>query len=622
MSNLKKIISLSASILAIAGIAYAEAPPEVIVTITRDTLPVAKIGQAVDVLSDRDIKDYQSLLVADLLTHTTDLSLARNGGPGQTTTASLRGAGSDQTLFILDGIRLNDPSQVGGGTDLGLLATDDIARIEILRGPLSTLWGSGAMGGLISMTTRTPNRPLGGDLRIEGFDQYGSARLGIGGRADRLNWRLFTDVIADRGVSAFAGGAEKDGFDQTQTGGRVSYDVTDAVTLKALASTTHSRSGFDGYNSVFPYNFMDTGDFDKTDTGLGSVAVTHRFGAGEQTLSLSGSQAKRNNFNPDGSPNFVARGQIQSADYHISYHTGATRLLGGLSYERDSMRVAYPSSYDPNPVPLRVSSTLSSVYGQVSHDVGAVTVALSARHDNASSLGGLDIAQLSLTGPIGGNLRWRVSGGQGVKVPSLYQLYSDYGSAGLKAEKGTSLDGGLDITTPGGLVRVGVFSRRVHDQIDFAYSGCLPSQLYGCYGNVARTETTGIELTIRQPITPELSLSGNYTLLHARNESAGSQGQRLPRRPDQMSSADLTWTPVEKLRLGLGVRHVGASMDTAYTPDLKAYDLVDLRAEYTVSDAYSLFGRVENAGDTRYQTAGGYGQPGRRVWIGLQAKLF
>lgn len=620
MRHRKTALILSTALLALPGFAHAdEDPTEVIVSITRETLPVSKVGQSVDVLTDTDIKAYQSLFVADLLTRTTDLSLARNGGPGSATTASIRGAGADHTLYMLDGVRLNDPSQVGGGTNLGLVSTDDASRIEVLRGPLSTLWGSGAMGGVVSLTSRTPTRPLEGDLRVEGFDEYGSARAGIGGKRGGLTWHMSGSTYNDRGVSAFAGGTEKDGFTQTTLNGKLRYDFNEALSLQAFSTTSHSRTDFDGYNPQPPYDFTDTGDFGKNDTTLSVIALTHRLTKGEQVLSVSVTDNDSNNYNPDHTPNFIANGHIEAADYHISYRLSeATRLLGGLSYERDTMRVAYPASWDPNPVPLRAASTLASVYGQVTHDFGPLDVALSARHDDASSFGANDIAQVTVNARLSDHLRLHASAGQGVKVPSLYQLYSDYGTASLIEEKSITLDGGVDYGFDGGLFSVSLFTRSVRDQIDFVYEGCRSDQPYGCYGNIGRTETRGVELELSKDLTDTLRLRGNYSFLHARDGNGGL----LPRRPDQMGSIDLTWNTTEKLNLGLGLRHVGEGLDTAFTGMLKAYDLADLRADYALNDALSLYGRIENAGDTRYQTAGGYGQTGRRVWLGIHARLF
>ena len=598
-------------------------PTQVVVTVTREALPVDRIGQSIDVLTAADIKTYQSLFISNLLEHTTDLSVVRNGGPGEAAAASLRGAGADHTLYLIDGIALNDPSQVGGGIDLGNLTTNDAARIEVLRGPLSTLWGSGAIGGVVSITTRQAARPLEGDLTLEGFDRYGSAQLGLGGKTGGLNWRLFASGTNDQGVSAYDQGTEKDGFTQSHLGANLGYAVNDATTVRFVSMKTHDWNAFDGYPAP-NYTFADTGDFGTTDTWLNALGLTNRFANGEQTLSLSATETKRDDYNPDHTPNFIARGEIQAADYHLLYNLDpADRVLGGVRYERDEMRESSPASWDPNPVPLSKSSTLSSVYGQYSHDFGLASLALSARHDQASSFGGEDIAQASLVVPAGEHLRFHTSAGQGVKVPGLYQLYSDYGNGALHPEKALSVDGGVDVTYGRTLISATAFTRTVHDLIGFGDDGCTASQLYGCYGNIDRSKASGLELEGRGDLGDTLHVRGNYSLIKTRNESTGLQGNRLARTPDDMGSLDLAWDALPKLQLGGGVRYVGKRFDDAYNITvLKAYALVDLRAEYTLNDRIGLFGRIENAGDRKYETASGYGQLRRRVWLGIHTRLF
>ncbi len=633
MLNRHQALLLTASLLALSTPAVvhaedAQTTEETIVTVTRQPVALSKVGQAVAVLTDADIKSYQSLLIADLLARTPDLSLARNGGPGSATTASLRGAGGDHTLYLLDGVRLNDPSQVGGGTNLGLLGTDDASRIEVLRGPLSTLWGSGALGGVVSITTHQATQAIEGNLSLEGLDRYGAARLGVGGQWGKLSWHGFASTVNDQGVSSFDGGTEKDGFTQTTLNGKLAYAVTDTLTAALFSSQSHSRNAYDGYPAP-DYTFADTGDFGKTDTNLTVASLTHSFAKGQQVFSISETETKRNDFNPDHTPNFVSKGHIESADYHISYSlSDTTRLLGGVSYERDTMRYAYPSSWDPTPTPQKAASTLASVYGQISQDFGPLVVTGSARHDDASSFGGLDIAQLSASLPVGDHWRFHASTGTGVKVPSLYQLYSDYGNSALKPEKSQSLDGGVDYASASGQFGATLFTRQVRDQIDFAScygvtSAICTSHPYGYYDNIARTKASGLELEASQTLSEQWAVKGNYTFLTTRNESTTLKGKRLARTPDQMGNIDLSYAANAKLDLSVSVRYVGESFDNASnTLRLKDYTLADLRAAYVLTPRVELYGRIENLTDAHYETAYGYGQVGRRVWLGVHTRLF
>ncbi len=601
-------LSAAAAALILPAFAHAE---DVIVTVTREPLPVSRIGQAVDVLTETDIKNYQSLTVSDLLARTTDLSLVNNGGPGASGAASLRGAGADHTLYMVDGIALNDPSQVGGGVDLGVLSVGDASRIEVLRGPLSTLWGSGALGGVVSITTRQARSPLEGDIAIEGFDDYGSARLGLGGKSGGLNWRLFASGYNDKGVSAYDQGTERDGFAQTQLSGKIAYAFDDHTTLTALAAKTHNRTDTDGFPPPL-YVFADDGEFSKNDTTLGALGLANTFGHGTQNLSVALTETNRDLLDDTGASTFAGRGRLLAADYHLLYRvSNVTRVLLGAKWERADMRTA--STFSPLSAH---NATTASLYGQVAQSLGAADFAVSARHDDASSFGGLDIVQASVSAPLPGGWRLHASAGQGVKVPSLYQLYGDFGTATLKPEKGLNIDGGADFAYGSGKISLNLFTRTVRDLIDFDISTFT-------YANIARAKASGVELEWRQQVGEALTLTGNYSNLSTRNLSAGMSGKRLARKPETMANFDAEYAASQKIHLGAGIRLSGESFDDgANIVPLKAYAIGDIRVRYAVTEHMEVYARLDNITDSRYETAKGYGQTGRRLWLGLRSDLF
>ncbi len=141
---------------------------EIVVVANRAPEPLSKVGNSVTVLDAAAIKASQEPVVADLLAQTPGLTFARTGGVGQPTSVFIRGAESDQTVVVIDGVQLNDPSTTGGGFDFENLLTGDISRIEILRGAQSTLYGSQAIGGVINIVTAEPAGPFGGGVTAEG----------------------------------------------------------------------------------------------------------------------------------------------------------------------------------------------------------------------------------------------------------------------------------------------------------------------------------------------------------------------------------------------------------------------------------------------------------------------
>lgn len=171
---------------------------------------------------------------------------------------------------------------------------------------------------------------------------------------------------------------------------------------------------------------------------------------------------------------------------------------------------------------------------------------------------------------------------------------------------------------------IGIFSRQTRQQIDFAncVSNCA-TRPYGFYDNIAKTDAKGLELEYERDLSGHLRLMANYTKLLSRNLAKGvNHHHDLARRPRDLGNIGIIFSPNEALSLRADIRHVGKAYDNlSQTIVLKAYDLFELKANYRISPTTEVFGRVENATNTRYQSAHGYGQTGRRLWLGLRVKI-
>ena len=176
----------------------------VMVTANRIEQPLSRIGNSVTLIEPEQVRASQKLTVSDLLATTPGVTVTRNGGLGGTTQLRIRGAESDQTVVLIDGVKLNDPSSAGGGFNFANLLTDDYMRIEVLRGPQSTLWGSQAIGGVVNVVTTIPEGPLTAAYSAEGGER-GSADLQAHAEAggERFSWRVAGKYLTTDGVSAF-----------------------------------------------------------------------------------------------------------------------------------------------------------------------------------------------------------------------------------------------------------------------------------------------------------------------------------------------------------------------------------------------------------------------------------
>jgi vitamin B12 transporter len=604
---------------------------EIIVSVTRAPIALLKLGQSVTVLDETDIRAQQSVQVSDLLAKTTDFHVVRNGGPGQTTSGFIRGADSDQTLYILDGVRLSDPSQVGGGANLGLLPNLDIGRIEILRGPYSTLWGSRALGGVVAVTSREATKPFEPRFVIEGGEDYANASVSVSGKSDHLSYRLSGQQTHDAGVSAYAGGTESDGFDQTALSGDVTWRFSDHTGVTLRAAHTHSRTEFDGYPAPF-YSFADTLESGKIKDNLVSLRFFTQNLSGRlaQSLTLSSMETRSRFLNDDKTPNYLSTGRVESLDYTGNYQIDATtRALWIITREQTEMTTAYPASWDPNPVPFKADTGRTSLAGQLQKAFSDVlNLNVSLRHEDDDAYGTRDLGHAAISYKAQDNLVLRAAVGQGFKAPSLYQLYSDYGNARLNPETSVSYEAGFDLFLANEALRIStsLFERRTTDQIGFfsCFGSSDPrcvTQPYGFYENIARARAHGLEVESEYATAWGGALKANLTRLVSRDEAPASFNYKndLARRPRTLANIDYSQPLTDTITVGASYSFSGKAFDDAANSRvLKAYGLIDLRAAWAFKPGFELFARVENANDARYETAAGYGSTGRRVWVGLR----
>lgn len=246
--------------LACAAQARAQAAPDnaedaesslVIVTANRTAQRVDRVGQSVTVIDEAELRRRQTQTVADVLRTVPGVSIARNGGIGTATSIFIRGAESDQTVALIDGVKLNDPSSPGGGFNFGNLLVGNIERIEVLRGPSSVLWGSQAIGGVVNMITRAPTKALRATLRGEyGYRQSGQIVGNVSGRAGPLSASAGAGWFRTDGISAFSearGGTERDGYENFGANANVNLVLVDGVSIDARGWYSDGRVNIDGF---------------------------------------------------------------------------------------------------------------------------------------------------------------------------------------------------------------------------------------------------------------------------------------------------------------------------------------------------------------------------------------
>jgi len=618
---------LLASVLATP--AFAQVAPgaeEVIVTAVRAPTPINQVASSITVLDKAVIEASQQYTVSDLIVRTPGVTASRTGGFGTTTGIRIRGAESDQTVVVIDGVKLNDPSAPGGGYDFGDLFIGDAAQIEILRGPQSTLWGSQAIGGVINIVTQLPKAGFQGAGEAEGGSRgTASAKANVGGSQNGISWELAGNAFRTDGISAIApefGGHERDGYRHYGTSGRILADLGDDVSLDLRGYWSHGKVGLD--SSFGP---PDVADYQKSTnwTGYAGLNFTLFDGAFRNRVGVTHDQIDRDNVDPTiasgDDRTFIAHGRNDHVEYQgsLAFAKGWEAIFGAEHEHSRFSAISPQFQSDPD----RGNVSIDSVYGQINGSlVDHLTLTGGVRYDHHEAYGGHTLLSGGAVWSSGGTTI-RASYGEGFKAPTLYQLYSAYGNLALDPERAHGWDAGVEQKL-GRHVTASLtwFDRDTRNQIIFASSPPRADRPFGYYQNVAKANAHGIEAAAAARFG-SFTVDANYTWTDAEDRSASATyGNALIRRPHDTANADLIYAWAFGLTTTVAVTHASHAFEnSANTIRLDGYTLVDFRAEQPIGHGLSLFGRVENIGNKHYQAAYRYGTLGRSVYGGIRAKF-
>lgn len=569
-------------------------------------------GQAVTVIDRDTIEQRQAVTVSDLLATTPGVTVTRNGGPGTVTSVRIRGAEGDQTLVLIDGVRVNDPSSPGGGFDFAHLLTASVERIEVLRGPNSVPWGSQAIGGVVNVLTRRPTEGLQGRGQIE----YGSmdslfAAGGISGSNGILSGSLNGGYLRTDGISAFAGGAEPDGYRQYGASGRVEVAFTPNVRLDLRGYWSDSRTDIDGFPPP-NYVFADTDEYSSARELYGYAGLHVDLGRFRNVIAFQIADVDRDNFDPAAGtdPIFLSRGRSERFTYGGDVQAlDAVRLVIGAEHEN----TRFSDGFD------RFSRGVSSLWAEVIlTPIDGLTVTGGLRYDDDEAFGGHTTFGINAAYALSTGTTVRASYAEGFKAPTLFQLYAPFfGTPTLQPEEAESLDIGIEQRLIGDrlVAQLTWFNRRTTNQIDF-------DQGTFTYGNIALTRADGFEAGLAVRPVDGFTISGAYTYVKAENRSPGFVGNELARRPRHALSLSADYRFPFGLSVGGTVLNVGRSFDDpGNNVRLDGYTLVSVRAEMPVSRNLFVYARVENAFDDDYRIVSGYGTVGRAAYAGIRVRF-
>jgi vitamin B12 transporter len=609
--------SAALALLATPAMAQGLADNEtIVVSATRIATPVSEIAGSVTVITADDIAARQQRALTDVLRDVPGLVLAQSGGPGAQASIFTRGTNSNHTKVLLDGIDIGDAASPTGAADISKLLAGDIARVEVLRGPGSALYGSDAIGGVINLVTRAGEGPAALKLLAEGgaFDTFNQAAALSGSDGGfhyaatlqhqhvganpvtprallRPGERRNDDFYDNLSASTRLGYELDPGFDLSLTGryanslGKITNDAFDLTTFTSYPAANRSRVDTLQYDGRF-------------------AAHLDRWGV-DQTLGLGYSANAISNADPDNGYS-IAAGERVKLDWQGSalVADGQTLMMGA-----ETAREAIHK-------PLSDGITTNAGFAEIQSDFGGGFYnSASVRLDSNSRYGDRftwHLAPVFLFSQTGTKLKATI--GTGFKAPSLQQLFGPYGhNPGLKPETSSGYDAGLEQAF--GAVKAGItwFHNDIANLIDYDAS-FVPI-------NVARARTQGVESFLAWKADRALGLRADYTYTDAIDPVTRTA---LLRRPRHKASLTVDWR-LSDLTLAATLLYIGPRPDIgreSFAPEkLPGAATLDLAASYRLSGGLRLTGRVENLSGTHYQNPDGFLRPGIGAYAGVEAEL-
>lgn len=611
---------------------------DVVVTASRsgEGVELRDLPASVTLLTAEDLAERQTRLVSDVLRDVPGIAVSR-AGPG-VADVRIRGTEANHVLVLIDGIEASDPFQ--GQFDFSQLLADEAARVEVLRGQQSSLYGSDAIGGVIQYLTLTGREAPGVSVRAEA-GSFGTVAGGarVAGYTDTVDYAVSGSGYHTRGTPTARGGDRDVGFTTANATAKVSWTPSPDFKLTGVARYTYADaltndSELDGTSPLFGQIVDTPGSHARVDSIYALVRGDVSLADGKWNTALTGQIA-------DVDRTGYAASGISSGDHgrrykgslESSYRFGTDqvthRVTGAVDFEREEFENTTPGGFA---FTGRRATENVGVVGQYELTVDdAFSAGASVRHDANDRFADATTwrAQAGYRVPFG--LSVRGAYGTGVKNPGYYELYGFedgryIGNPNLRPERSEGWEAGVDQEFAGRRATIGAtyFDSRLKDEIFTTYPA--PDFVATPANRTTRSKQRGVELFVSARPIDQLKFDLAYTYLDAKEN-----GVTEVRRPQNVGSANVSvFSRDGRLSGTLTVRYNGRQDDVTFTDptyatspivSLQEYVLVNLNAEYKLTPKLTLFGRVENLLAEDYEEVFSFATPGRAAYGGVRARF-
>ena len=603
---------------------------EIIESITVSATPISldDAGSSVSIITREDILRRGAPTIQALLREIPGFAVNQQGSEGAVSQLRVRGAEANQVLVLINGIEANDPAQ-SSEFDFSQLTTNDIERIEIVRGPQSALWGSDAMAGVIHIITTPGADTSGFDIGVEaGSFSTTRATLNTNHISEKNRVKFSADYLDSDGTNISRTGREDDGIKNLTLGVAGTFQASDTFSIAYSARHTDRTSDFDGSDFIVTGLPTDAEYETESEYLYAGVTLNHTISdLLDHSLALTMTDSDNDTFSGDPETS-VSRATRDAIRYQINMIGADHRLSLLLEHETEDYEQRGPASLfgDPN---KDLDTETDSIAAEYRYDSDQFNVSASIRHDDNSEFD--DATSWRVTG----NTRFSginvfASFGESIKNPTFTERFGFF----------TSFIGNPDLQPEESFQwEVGLRTALMNDQINLAltyFDANLENEINGfvfdpvTFGFTAEnidgeSERQGVELEVGFAPTERFDMAFMYTYLDATQEDATGSDVTEVRRPKHIASFRMNYT-WPRAGLTFVASYTGEQEDDYFPPfppfvervDLDAYTLVSLNGYYDFTDSITVTGRLENITDEDYEQVFGYESPGFGGYVGVR----
>jgi vitamin B12 transporter len=610
--------------------------PPISVTASRTAIPVEEVAGALTVISKQEIGNQNAVYLSDLLQSVPGLNVTTQGSAGSITQIRIRGAEANQVLVVIDGVEVNDPANSAEFNFAHLLA-DNIERIEVLRGPQSSLWGSDALAGVINITTIRADT----GTQLIANNSYGSENSFESGLkflfgSEKFNLVLSGNFIDTDGFNAATSGNERDGYDNSTLNLKTQYQLSDHINIGASTRYTNASNEFDpaplgvpvdgfGKNEVeqiYARGFIELQTFNDHWVHLAEASMIDTSNDSiDDIFGRSKSEATKEKFS------------FQSTLYLPEFKAIFLNQSFTLALEREQDRFSQQGAsfpgFDPNQ--RQKITTYSRVAEYRANFFKQWTLSASLRHDDNDEFDNQNTYRVGINylhSPT--NTKTYITHATGAKNPSFTEIFgfapnNFIGNSGLDTETSESWEIGISQS---------LFDDRLHlqtalfweDLIDEIQTVFLPTFESTVINNQSRSERNGLELSMHSQLTDSLSASGAYTYLEASEPDTTGNNRTEIRRPNHQWAGKMNYSfMANKANLNISINHIGDRKDINFSTGdrvtLDDFTLVNVAMNYQFNDTLNIFTRVNNLLDEEYQDVFGFETSEFSALVGIELRL-